>query len=142
LRVSAARSWGEQSNAEITSLFVYGGLMRGFDLHHCLGGCRFVGEGWTRGILLRAGRYPGLVDGEGTVAGDLYRMSDPAPLLATLDELEEYDPRNPQGSLYVRDVRPVSMSDGSLTFAWLYVYNRPVAGLGVIPGGDWRKAHS
>jgi gamma-glutamylcyclotransferase (GGCT)/AIG2-like uncharacterized protein YtfP len=69
-------------------------------------------------------------------------MSDPARLLATLDELEEYDPRNPQGSLYVRDVRPVSLSGGSVTWAWLYRYNRPAAGLNVVPGSDWRKGYS
>jgi gamma-glutamylcyclotransferase (GGCT)/AIG2-like uncharacterized protein YtfP len=137
--VSAARSLDVETGPEITLLFVYGGLMRGFDLHHYLAGCSFAGDASTNGVLVQAGRYAGLIEGEGKVSGELYAMSDPPASLEALDELEEYDPLDPQRSLYVRTVRSVTKQDGSVTHAWLYLYNRDTSGLVVVSSGDWRS---
>jgi gamma-glutamylcyclotransferase (GGCT)/AIG2-like uncharacterized protein YtfP len=136
--VSVARSLDAETGPEITLLFVYGGLMRGFDLHHYLAGCSFAGDAWTKGVLVQAGRYPGLIEGEGKVSGELYAMNDPPALLEALDELEDYDPLDPQRSLYIRTVRAITQDDSSATRAWVYLYNRDTAGL-VVVGGDWRS---
>ncbi len=139
LRVTAAPSLGGQSDGEITYLFVYGGLMRGFDLHHYLAGSTFVDTGWTEGLLVEAGRYPGLIDGRGKVFGELYTLHDPPANLEALDELEDFDPTNPQASTYLRTIREVHLGNGSLPRAWVYSYNRDVNRLAVIESGDWHR---
>jgi gamma-glutamylcyclotransferase (GGCT)/AIG2-like uncharacterized protein YtfP len=120
-------------------IFVYGSLMRGFDLHHHVAGAAFVSPATGRGELYDIGSYPGMVEGDGTVRGELYRFSDIAVALEVLDEVEEYDPLDAAGSEYVRVVRAVRLdTDGSEVASWLYLYNRDVKGLPTIESGDWR----
>jgi len=120
-------------------IFVYGGLMRGFDLHHHLTGTAFVCAATARGKLYAVGAYPGMVDGEGTVHGELYLSDDPAVVLEVLDEVEGYDPLDyAAANEYVRVKRIVRTEDGRDITAWLYLYNRTVSGLELIAGGDWR----
>jgi gamma-glutamylcyclotransferase (GGCT)/AIG2-like uncharacterized protein YtfP len=72
-------------------VFVYGTLMRGYALHLLLArASKFLGEGRVHGRLLDLGRYPGLVDGAGSVHGEIYRLDDPE-LLAVLDHAEGYN---------------------------------------------------
>jgi gamma-glutamylcyclotransferase (GGCT)/AIG2-like uncharacterized protein YtfP len=137
--VTAAPSLDNQTSDEMTRLFVYGGLMKGFDLHHHMAGCVFLASAWTPGILVQVGRYPGLLDGSGNVSGELYSMNDAPAILEALDELEEFDPTNPQASAYVRVMREVSFGDGSTTRAWVYLYNGDASGLTVVQSGDWRS---
>jgi len=49
--------------------------------------------------------------------------------------LAEYDPLDPQVSLYVRAIRSVTQRDGSTIHAWAYVYNWNRSGLSL-----WRAA--
>jgi gamma-glutamylcyclotransferase (GGCT)/AIG2-like uncharacterized protein YtfP len=121
-------------------VFVYGSLMRGLDLHHFLEAGTYEGDATTRGTLVSLGRYPGLVDGPGSINGELYRFDDLPSALDVLDDLEEYDATDPDKSLYLRVARTVRRSDGRDIDAWLYVYNRPVADAPQIKDGDWRKA--
>jgi gamma-glutamylcyclotransferase (GGCT)/AIG2-like uncharacterized protein YtfP len=39
--------------------------------------------------------------------------------------------------LYVRQLVPVSLSNGTDLWAWTYVYNQPVSDSRCIPSGDW-----
>ena len=119
-------------------LFVYGALMRGCELHHHMERATFSGDGSTRGKLFSFGQYPGLVDGEGSVRGELYRFDDLPAALDILDDIEDYNPAEPEHSLYVRVVRQVRMDDGSMVDAWVYVVNRSTGGAAPIEGGDWR----
>lgn len=139
MRVAAAPSLSDQSDGEVTYLFVYGGLMRGFDLHHHVAGSTFVDTGWTEGTLIEAGRYPGLIDGHGKVLGELYALPDPPANLEALDELEEFDPTNPRASTYLRTICEVHRKNGSLARAWVYKYNRDAGRLVVIESGDWHR---
>jgi gamma-glutamylcyclotransferase (GGCT)/AIG2-like uncharacterized protein YtfP len=138
LRVTGAASLGGEQTADNAFIFIYGSLMRGFDLHHYIAGATFVGTGSTRGMLVALGHYPGLIDGAGQVQGEIYRLDDAARLEA-LDDLEEYDPANPEGSDYLRMERDVVRTDGSTLRAWVYVYNRDTAGSAVVTSGDWRR---
>ncbi len=113
--------------------------MRGCDLHQYLAGATFVGEGWTQGTLLAVDRYPALIDGDGQVAGELYRLEDSAVSLEALDDLEDFDPANAEDSLYVRTVRDVHGKDGSLVRAWVYLYNKDTSAAPRITSGDWRQ---
>lgn len=120
-------------------VFVYGALMRGLELHHYLAGAVFVDTGWTRGQLLTLGRYPALVAGTDQVSGELYRLADAPAALEALDDVEEFDPADPERSLYLRIRADIHKSDGSVVAAWLYRYNKETAGAAVITSGDWRS---
>lgn len=113
-------------------IFVYGTLMRSFDhpMSKLLASeADFLGEASCRGRLYMIAHYPGLLhareDGE-IVHGDLFRMRDPAKLLAVLDDYESIGPAHEQPTLYLREMLPVKLGDGSSMQAWTYIYNRPV----------------
>jgi gamma-glutamylcyclotransferase (GGCT)/AIG2-like uncharacterized protein YtfP len=120
-------------------LFVYGALMRGLDLHHYLAGAVFVDTAWVTGTLVSLGPYPGLVDGTGTVHGELYELADAPSALEALDDLEEFDPADPAASLYQRTRVNAQTRTGTSVAAWVYRYNRPAGDAPVIPSGDWRS---
>lgn len=140
MRVTAAASLEGDPHADSTFIFVYGGLMRGFDLHHHLAGAMFVGEGWTLGRLVALGRYPGLLEGDGKVEGEIYKLDDAAASLEALDDLEDFNPGDPDKSMYLRVVRKVHKKDGSTIRAWIYLYNRDATGAPFVESGDWHNA--
>ena len=106
-------------------------LMRGYALHHVLArGSTFLGEARVRGRLLDLGPYPGLVDGAGTVRGELYRIDDPE-LLAAIDREEGYN--------FERRRALVTLAAGGRRRAWLYRYTGPRARATPIPDGDYRR---
>jgi gamma-glutamylcyclotransferase (GGCT)/AIG2-like uncharacterized protein YtfP len=75
------------------------------------------------------------------VHGLLYEV-DPRHLkevLQQMDDYEEYDPGKKQNSLYVRRMTEVTDSNGSLSKAWVYWYNRPVKTGLEINTGDYMK---
>lgn len=126
--------------AQAQLVFVYGSLMRGLDLHHLMESGTYAGEGTVRGTLVSLGRYPGLIDGGGSVRGELYRFDDLPTALDVLDDVEEFDPTDPDKSPYVRVTRPVTTSDGAQVEAWLYLYRGAAKDAPRIAGGDWRTA--
>jgi gamma-glutamylcyclotransferase (GGCT)/AIG2-like uncharacterized protein YtfP len=121
-------------------LFVYGTLMRGFDHPMAMLLSRsadFIGEARCRGRLYLVKHYPGLVlsdDASDVVFGELVRLHTPEASLATFDDYEGCGPdvASPQ---YLRQVLPVTLDDGTVSEAWTYVYNRPVAKLKRITSG-------
>jgi gamma-glutamylcyclotransferase (GGCT)/AIG2-like uncharacterized protein YtfP len=125
-------------------LFVYGTLMRGFDhpmaklLSHS---AEFLGEARCQGRLYLVKHYPGLVlsdDASDLVFGELLRLRTPRASLVTFDDYEGCGPgvASPQ---YLRQVLPVTLDDGTVSQAWTYVYNRPVAKLKRIASGRFLK---
>jgi gamma-glutamylcyclotransferase (GGCT)/AIG2-like uncharacterized protein YtfP len=114
-------------------LFAYGTLMRGYALHGLLArGATLLGEGRVRGRLVDLRRYPGLVDGEGWVRGELYRLND-RELLDALDREEGYN--------FERRRVGISLTDGRRSRAWVYRYRGPQERAVPIPDGDYRRAH-
>jgi gamma-glutamylcyclotransferase (GGCT)/AIG2-like uncharacterized protein YtfP len=76
--------------------------------------------------------YPGLVDGDGHVRGELMWLSDLAAALALLDAYE--------GTDFVRMLRPVIRSASGIEEpAWVYALADPAAVhlAEPIPDGDW-----
>jgi len=100
-------------------------------------GGRLVGPATIPGVLVDLGAYPGLVEGPGTVRGELWELLDPR-LLAVADRYEGYDPRRPDAGPYVR--REIGLVRPAVD-AWAYLYVGPRDGLQRVPGGDWR-AHA
>ena len=113
-------------------VFVYGTLMSGFDhpMSRLLAaGADLLGPATIRGKLYLITHYPGLLhsdDAGDIVHGELYRLRDVDELMAALDDYESVGPGHEEPTLYVREVVPVTLGDGSVVEAWTYIYNRPV----------------
>ena len=122
-------------------LFVYGTLMRGFDLPMAQLLSRsadFIGEAHCRGRLYRVTHYPALVlsDVPGDVVfGELFRLRQPAELLREFDMYEACGEGFAEPTEYVRQMLPVTCADGAVTEAWTYIYNWPVTDLPRIASG-------
>jgi len=128
--------------AEPQCVFVYGTLMRGYELHRYLERAEFVGAGTIEGALVSLGSYPGLVDGRARVRGEVYRFDDLPAALDVLDDVEDFNPTDADASLFVRRVALARMDAGPQVDAWVYYYNRPHDGAPKIASGDWRKRES
>ena len=103
-------------------LFVYGTLRRApsHAMHQLLLPATFVGRGTFQGALYDLGSYPAAVasdDPAARVRGG--SADDPAP--------QEYR----------RVVAAITLEAGGKVSAYLYLFNRPVAGLTRIASGDY-----
>lgn len=104
--------------------FAQFGLERAF---RPLGPCRIPG------LIYDLGGYPGLVDGEGAVIGELFEVADPS-VIARLDTFEDYYPQAPDRSRYLR--RQITLLTPACK-AWVYLWNLPVTGFARVESGDW-----
>ncbi len=86
-----------------------------------------LGDGRIYGERLNLGEYPGvIVDGaeKQTIPGTVFRISGGTKALQRLDRYEEFFPKNPQKSLFIRRKVDVEFEDGSHRPCWVYLYNR------------------
>jgi gamma-glutamylcyclotransferase (GGCT)/AIG2-like uncharacterized protein YtfP len=115
--------------------------MAGFDRRRRAGiddKLKYIGRGAIRAALFDVGLYPAAVPAnEGIVWGELYEVSDPAPVLRALDEIEGFSLADPDRSLYVRAETDVRLPDGSLVRASVYFYNAPLGRAPRIVSGDY-----
>ncbi len=122
-------------------VFFYGTLMTGFDRRRRAGidhQLEFVGRGSIQAALFDLGLFPAAIPAtDGFVRGEVYRMRQPAAVLAALDEIEGYRPDDPDHSLYVRDETAVTLDDGRRATAWVYFYNAPLGQAPRILSGDY-----
>jgi gamma-glutamylcyclotransferase (GGCT)/AIG2-like uncharacterized protein YtfP len=122
-------------------VFFYGTLMAGFDRRRRAGiddKLTYIGRGSIQGALFDLGLYPAAVPApDGHIWGEVYDMSDPATVLAALDEIEGYRPDDQDRSLYTRAQVEVVLPDGSRAQAWVYFYNAPLGRAPRIPSGDY-----
>lgn len=125
VEVSVRDRTGYHAWEAVCLLFVYGSLRRGCDNDEACAlraGAEWVGPGWTHGALSEIDGYPALTpDGSGLrVTGDIFRMRDPAAMLAFLDVYEGCAPGSPAPHDYRRSVMEVSTQAGKRR-AWVYV---------------------
>ncbi|SEN00625.1 gamma-glutamylcyclotransferase family protein [Lihuaxuella thermophila] len=121
------------------NLFVYGTLRRGMSNAGYLRDAKLIAaKAWTEGKLYDTRRgYPGLVPGQGTVYGEIYRIH--RMQIKQVDDLEDYyGPGHPQ-NMYERKLKRVATDHG---FVWAYLYyycdQEKLMKTGIwIPGGDW-----
>jgi gamma-glutamylcyclotransferase (GGCT)/AIG2-like uncharacterized protein YtfP len=115
-------------------LFAYGTLRRGAPMHGLIEGrASWIGPASAAGRLVDLGAFPGLVPARSArdrVRGDLFAI-DRAHREALLDALDRYE-----GASFERIQEEVSGPHGAVQ-AWLYVYRGDVAGLPLVPGGDY-----
>ncbi|MNO33509.1 putative gamma-glutamylcyclotransferase YkqA [compost metagenome] len=117
-------------------VFVYGTLRQGEQYHDWLGDSRlFSAHAQVRGRLEDTGLgYPVLVEEEGSVAGELYEVTE--AVLHRLDELEDYYGPGDQRNEYER-IKTEADTDNGKVEAWQYVY-RHAQRQPAIPEGDWK----
>jgi gamma-glutamylcyclotransferase (GGCT)/AIG2-like uncharacterized protein YtfP len=126
-------------------VFFYGTLMTPFNRpgrQRVNPKLRFTGHGSIRAALFDLGIYPAAIpsDDGGLVHGEVYQMQDPVTVLATLDEIEGYRATEPESSLYMRVLTPVTLDapeDGQIVSAWAYFYNAPLGRAARIASGDY-----
>ena len=122
-------------------VFFYGTLMAGFDRRRRAGiddKLAYIGRGSIQGALFDVGLYPAAVAApDGRIWGEVYDMSEPATVLAALDEIEGYRPGDPDRSLYTRALSDVVLPDGTPARAWVYFYNAPLGRAPRIASGDY-----
>ncbi len=95
------------------------------------GDVRLRGPARCRGLLYDLGSYPGLITGgRRWIAGELYRIDDPAAFFLVLDEME-------REAGFERRLTEVSWRHGPQQ-AWAYHYTGAVEEATRIPGGSWR----
>jgi len=115
-------------------LFVYGTLRSNQPNAPRLGGATPLGWATTSGRLIDLGDYPGLIEGDGVVVGELFLL--PSAALERIDDLEGFDPHDIEGSLFVREEREVHLPSQNSRFgAWTYRW--PHGGGTPIERGDW-----
>ncbi len=102
---------------------------------------RRLGPARMRGRLHDQGGYPGLLDGDGWVAGALLCLDAASATLALLDRYEGFDPARPAAGEFVRVTRPVfAQPSETAVEAWVYLLNPARVRPGRrIAGGDWRR---
>jgi gamma-glutamylcyclotransferase (GGCT)/AIG2-like uncharacterized protein YtfP len=129
----------------IKYLFLYGTLLQPEpDKELALVVNRFhrIGAGSVRGRLYDFGDYPGAVidpSSNTSVHGELVELPEDESVFA-LDEYEEFNPTNPQHSLFVRTEVRIQLTDGQNVDAWMYVYNKHPGDAPLITGGIYSKS--
>lgn len=128
-------------------LFVYGTLRRGQPLARYLDPvkARFVGEGNIVGRLFDLGDYPGATPDPkrfSRVKGEVYELLEPAETLPVLDDVEGFDARRPERSLFERRSVTVRLEAGADLTAWVYFYKKPLMQALEIPDGDFIRYRS
>lgn len=122
-------------------LFAYGTLQPHLappDVAHLVRQMEAVGTGAISGTLYDLGSYPGaVIDAMSPrrITGTVFHLPDDPGFLAALDDYEDCFPNNPDASLFLRRVHPVTLAAGTVLRCWAYEYNRSVDHAPIIEGG-------
>ncbi|MGQ8364370.1 gamma-glutamylcyclotransferase family protein [Glaciecola sp. 1036] len=124
-------------------LFVYGTLLKSIDSpqhRKLIQNAEFSSFATLQGLMFNLGDYPGVIesDTEGDqVIGELYRIKNREVLFSFLDDYEECSEHHVKPHEYVRKLCRVLTSKSIVLTAWVYIYNRDVTQLELIPSGDY-----
>ena len=126
-------------------LFAYGTLQPDHvpaEIASAIGKLEPVGKGSVRGVLYDLGEYPGAVlktSSRKRIFGTVFRLSGGPEVLRELDEYEGFDPKDPQASLFVRTLHPVTLAEGGTVPCWVYEYNKEPGRARVLTTGRFGK---
>ena len=110
-------------------LFAYGTLRPGHaprEIAAAVARLRPLGQGFIRGRLYELDGYPGVVldlSAGAKIQGTIFQFPEDCDLLPQFDEYEGFDPNNPAGSLFVRQLHAVQLDTGGEAQCWIYLYN-------------------
>ncbi|GAB4149692.1 MAG: hypothetical protein Fur0021_11060 [Candidatus Promineifilaceae bacterium] len=131
------------SPAQLLPFFVYGTLLPGQPNAHLWGNAvaQMRPALFPSGRLYDMGNFPMLIAGNGRpIPGMLVEVKPQMydPLIRRLDELEKYNPMQPQHSIYCREPHAIQAAPNQHTTAWVYVgRDIYVAGKPEILQADW-----
>ena len=131
------------SPAQLLPFFVYGTLLPGQPNAHLWGSAvaQMRPAFFPNGRLYNMGSFPMLIAGNGRpIPGMLVELKPEMydPLMRRLDELEKYNPAQPQHSIYCRERHTIQTAPDQQTTAWVYLgKDAYIAGKPEIPHGDW-----
>ncbi len=119
-------------------IFVYGTLRQGGERESAMKQGRTENPelGKIRGKLVNLGNYPGLIEGEGEVVGEIHTYDDIDSALNRLDQIEGFHSHGYQNNLFERVICDVITNDKVLQ-AWTYRWNDSNGE--IIDSGDWNK---
>ena len=128
-------------------LFVYGTLLPGrapAEIAPTVDRLKPVGDGFVRGRIHDLGAYPGVVLDEAgeKISGKIFRLPEEPEVLKRLDEYEEFNAAQPEGSLFVRREWPVTRSGNRKLVCWVYVYNPHAADVPAAAHGESPRSRS
>ena len=111
---------------------VYGTLKRTHKNHELIAQAQFLGSAkLTQITLYDIGPYPGArLEPSSGIEVEVFAVCSSE--LAQLDILEEYDPRDPSGSLYTRE-----LVETGFGLAWVYLYQGDVRDKPCLRAGAW-----
>ena len=124
--------------SETVLLAVYGTLKKGFGNHALIEHLQFVGsDSLTQISLYDIGPYPGArLEASSGIEVEVYIVTPSE--LARVDILEEFDPRDPERSLYTRELLRTRFGT-----AWVYLYQGEIDNKPCLRSGAWRPvAHN
>ena len=127
-------------------IFVYGTLKLNGRLSHGFDALRGVVKPATiKGAMYSVhGSYPAVVlSGNTEIKGELHQYdfnncTEEGAFITAMDRIEGYNPNgDPKNNLYNRVEVFVTLTDGSMAEAMMYVFNRDVSKLDIIADGYW-----
>jgi len=124
-------------------IFVYGTLREGLhDYERVLKGkTENIVNATIEGFdMLNLGTSPGIITGSNIIVGEVVSVAPNMYLqtLQLLDRLEGYNPSQKGKSRYHREIRKVTLEDGTAVDAYVYIYNVKLGtDYPVIDSGDW-----
>lgn len=77
--------------------------------------------------MLNLGSFPGVVEGDGTVFGEVHSYKEEEKVLRTFDVIEGYNKEEPDRSFYIRKEVEVSLDTGEKVTATMYFLNPKAA---------------
>lgn len=86
----------------------------------------WIGKGSVPGRIYDLGDYPGAVFDRASskeIQGEIYKLPINRNLLEKLDAYEEFQPDNPDDSLFIRVSIPVQIKAGRRLKCWAYRFN-------------------
>jgi len=89
--------------------------------------------------LFNLGWFPTIKHGKGKVVGEVHEYVDPKRILAIFDQIEGFNPKNPDAGLYVRNEHDVVLETGETVKAIAYTFRQDVpAEAEKIEDGVWK----
>jgi gamma-glutamylcyclotransferase (GGCT)/AIG2-like uncharacterized protein YtfP len=121
-------------NEKLDKVFVYGTLMEGYGNHRVVQ--EYVADivsATTTGELYQLTGYPGMLEGNDTVHGELITLKPDTEgeAISAMDRLEGHP------NFYKRTIQTVCTGEGTEHKAYVYIYQNGIHPDHYIPGGDW-----
>lgn len=133
-----------EAEGEAVKIFTYGTLKSGFHNNTFLQNSTYISDAKLKGFEMHdlTYGYPGIVEGDGEVYGEVYEVS-PVDLVI-VDQLEGfYGESCKDSNLYNREKVKVKLDNGEEVEVYTYVFARELPkGSELIKDGNWNRRYT